>query len=82
MLLEIGCGGEGFLAELTLPRLALVVHALYVDPHVVTTHELLVTMRTGNIGNTSCRATNLKSIISSGSSDCLDFFRDVEDLEK
>ena len=60
MLLEIGCGGEGFLAELTLPRLALVVHALYVDPHVVSAHELLVTMRTGNIRNTGCRATNLK----------------------
>ena len=60
VLLEIRSGGEGFLAKLTLPRLALVVDALYVNPHVVSAHELFVTMRTGDIRDTGRRATNLK----------------------
>ena len=63
VLLEIRSGGEGFLAKLTLPRLALVVDALYVDPHVVSAHELFVTMRTGDIRDTGRRATNLKYIL-------------------
>ena len=62
VLLEIRSGGEGFLAKLTLPRLALVVDAFYVDPHVVSAHELFVTMRTGHIGDTRRHPTLLTTL--------------------
>ena len=63
MLFEIGCCGECLLAELTLPGLALVVDPLYVDPHVVSSHELLVTMRTRHIGNTGSRPALLTAAL-------------------
>ena len=50
VLLQVGGGGKGFLTELTLPGFVLVVDPLYVHPHVVTPHELLITMRTRHTG--------------------------------
>ena len=50
VLLQVGGGGEGFLTELALPWLVLVVNSLYVNPHVVTSHEQFRTVRAGHTG--------------------------------
>ena len=55
VLLQVGGGGEGFLTELALPWLVLVVNSLYVNPHVVTSHEQFRTVRAGHAGGSFLR---------------------------
>ena len=50
MLLQVGGGGEGFLTELALPGLVLVVNSLNVNPHVVASHEQFGAVGAGHAG--------------------------------